>query len=780
MNKAKINWWMGSGGSAPVSQVSPDLFETVGVPTDLVVPTYDANANTTHPDIIYRPLGWNGYKWWMIHTPYPAEARENPSIEVSNDADTETGNTWIDPPGLVGGNPIVPNVGGISPYNSDVDLEDRIDDEGKIICIYRWSDSTTTKFYSIETSNGINWGNTTLFLSVPDAGASPTIVYRNGVVRLWYVDVRGGNDVQYGVRFRQASGATLLAALAGLQAAAEQTCTISVPATYHNWHLKVRYDDTYSQYVMCMCFTLAHLAAPNDSGILSMGTSLDGLTWTMRTTQFVMGEGAAYRSTFVRDNYAVNNGAAYTFYHTYKWRIRKSLIWAKTASPPAQVFDGITTIGSYYGLFTRLSNWYGLPTCRVKRASDSIERDIFCSGFVLSLSDGTTLTSWLNATTGTVTRLYNQKGGGDYLAFNGAAPAIESHSDIWDSTTRWTMNFNGSSTVLQSYLGLQTTAGYTVPISLQSGRFVTTKDGIYFGLNGSNITLLDGANIAALHIDFPQIYTGIYGASSSAYIKRNSTTLITGSTTVPTVGTQIPAIGAGWTGAAYANFFGGKFSEICVWNAQPSAPNLATVENQYATDYPYSNKVILYDSYTDTNGVLITAHNADTRPGSNAYTANDALWQIQSNKLTRISAGSASPIPMCHIDTGVTDGYTEGILNPSGTGGSGLIFKYVDDNNLCYIRLLNNVTLGVIRYVAGALQTPASATISAPGKPFTLRVEQVGTSIKIFVNPSSVPGSGTPDLSYTESNFGSATARGWACATSEPASTFEDLRFTKW
>ncbi|WP_104384322.1 hypothetical protein [Sphingobacterium sp. HMA12] len=65
------------------------------------------NASYCHPDVAYFPQGFNGYKYWMVFTPYfgiigadrTASLYENPSVVVSND-----GKEWITPAGLT--NPI--------------------------------------------------------------------------------------------------------------------------------------------------------------------------------------------------------------------------------------------------------------------------------------------------------------------------------------------------------------------------------------------------------------------------------------------------------------------------------------------------------------------------------------------------------------------------------------------------------------------------------------------------------------------------------------------------
>ena len=60
-----------------------------------------------HPDVIYFPSGMDGYKYWMMYTPYPPQSVENPSIVRSNDDIT-----WTDA-GIT--NPVISVTG---PFNS--------------------------------------------------------------------------------------------------------------------------------------------------------------------------------------------------------------------------------------------------------------------------------------------------------------------------------------------------------------------------------------------------------------------------------------------------------------------------------------------------------------------------------------------------------------------------------------------------------------------------------------------------------------------------------------
>ena len=66
------------------------------------------NHSYCHPDVLYFPQGFNGYKYWMVFTPYfgavgthqNSKRFENPTVVVSND-----GINWVSPVGLI--NPIM-------------------------------------------------------------------------------------------------------------------------------------------------------------------------------------------------------------------------------------------------------------------------------------------------------------------------------------------------------------------------------------------------------------------------------------------------------------------------------------------------------------------------------------------------------------------------------------------------------------------------------------------------------------------------------------------------
>src|SRR5690606_6972243 len=86
--------------SSQLAQIDEQVYKNAPLP--LGIRTYDGSNQTVHPDVLFFDTGWNGYKFWMVHTPYPYsdEKLENPSIVASND-----GIYWDEPKGLI--NPIV-------------------------------------------------------------------------------------------------------------------------------------------------------------------------------------------------------------------------------------------------------------------------------------------------------------------------------------------------------------------------------------------------------------------------------------------------------------------------------------------------------------------------------------------------------------------------------------------------------------------------------------------------------------------------------------------------
>ena len=72
-------------------EVAGKVIKIQNAETPLYIPCstekyYSVWDQTTHPDVLYIPTGFNGYKYWLSHTPYPYtnDFYENPEIVCSN------------------------------------------------------------------------------------------------------------------------------------------------------------------------------------------------------------------------------------------------------------------------------------------------------------------------------------------------------------------------------------------------------------------------------------------------------------------------------------------------------------------------------------------------------------------------------------------------------------------------------------------------------------------------------------------------------------------------
>ena len=251
----------------------------------LSIPTSDGNPSTGHPSVVTHPSGatWNGYRYWMAHTPFPSDVRENPEICASND-----GVNWVVPAGLV--NPISTlqrayDLG----YDYWADTELTWSPDGTALwCYFKGTKTGVNNEYVRQTStDGITWTPAALVVSHAErAGVSPAIVRNPTNYEMF--------DFRDGSMYRRTS-------TDGITWSARVMCSIpALPATYASWwHLSVvKRDGIYH-------------ALPVTSGGPNVQrhyywTSTDGQTWTQANpapaialsgTRF--DEGGHYRATFL-------------------------------------------------------------------------------------------------------------------------------------------------------------------------------------------------------------------------------------------------------------------------------------------------------------------------------------------------------------------------------------------------------------------------------------------------------------------------------------------------
>ena len=151
----------------------------------LKIPVYNNSKDyqTTHPAVLYFANGWNGYKFWMGHTPYEDtnDLLENPSIVASND-----GINWVEPKGLV--NPLE-KTDSKSMHYSDPHL---VFVNNQLEYWYRQVTRDPLPQTEIiirkRSSDGINWSAEEVLYTRNGSEAdllSPVVHYENGKYRIW-------------------------------------------------------------------------------------------------------------------------------------------------------------------------------------------------------------------------------------------------------------------------------------------------------------------------------------------------------------------------------------------------------------------------------------------------------------------------------------------------------------------------------------------------------------------------------------------------------------------
>lgn len=179
-----------SGADVPLEIVNDPALVSGPVGSRLTIPTHlsPSGGQTTHPSVLFFPEGWNGYRYWMAHTPYPAgnDDHEDPNVCASQD-----GITWVVPEGLT--NPIA-DADGQPEYHSDVDL--KMGPNGTMYLFWRFRDDNAVGaeenlFYSTST-DGVTWTPKVLFWQTAVSSmqlVSPSMIFEDNHWVMYGVDI---------------------------------------------------------------------------------------------------------------------------------------------------------------------------------------------------------------------------------------------------------------------------------------------------------------------------------------------------------------------------------------------------------------------------------------------------------------------------------------------------------------------------------------------------------------------------------------------------------------
>lgn len=147
------------------------------------------DMHATHPKVLSFEEKWNGYKYWLVYSPYPFanDKYENPWLVASNDLIN-----WETPKGLK--NPIEPtpkNYQHEKIYNSDPHIVYN-NDKNIMELYFRFVDDINDEviIYRRTSADGIKWTEKEKIISNKRSKVdylSPAIIYDNGVYKMWYV-----------------------------------------------------------------------------------------------------------------------------------------------------------------------------------------------------------------------------------------------------------------------------------------------------------------------------------------------------------------------------------------------------------------------------------------------------------------------------------------------------------------------------------------------------------------------------------------------------------------
>ena len=167
--------------------------------TPLDIKTYDGGNQCLHPSCLYFENGWNGFKFWLVVTPYKNmdESIENPCIYTSNDGEHFKSCQTANPLDNI-------ELSSEYEYNSDPELVYNSDLD-RIECW--WRRVQTSKYpnkeernvetlYRSFTADGTLWSTKEKMyvyhnpIDATRGAISPSIIYEDGVYNIWVSSIR--------------------------------------------------------------------------------------------------------------------------------------------------------------------------------------------------------------------------------------------------------------------------------------------------------------------------------------------------------------------------------------------------------------------------------------------------------------------------------------------------------------------------------------------------------------------------------------------------------------
>lgn len=280
------------GGESTISSEDLKIFSDVSSTNAkdyLDTVSYDGSNQGCHPKVLYFPNKWNGWRYWMVFTPYPNsdDQYENPSILVS-----QTDHKWVIPNGLV--NPVASGLNKKGCHLSDPHLVFNENTDQLELWYRATYFDTDDEIIRITSKDGVHWSKPQNMISFYDQKEclSPAVIFENNKYKMWYVDqnlkcmyTECGTDGHWSM---------------------PKEVNLNLKDSYVPWHLDVIKTDLGYE-ILFSAFKLNE--AKLNNRVLMWGTSSDGLNFNNVTTVLIPTNHAdswddkqIYRSTFIKDN----------------------------------------------------------------------------------------------------------------------------------------------------------------------------------------------------------------------------------------------------------------------------------------------------------------------------------------------------------------------------------------------------------------------------------------------------------------------------------------------
>ena len=250
-------------------EIEPPVLVNAAKPLDISTP--DGYDQTCHPKVLFFENGWNGWEFWMAHTPYPYcdDNYENPCIAVSHN-----GIDWEEPEGIF--NPVTgyPPTFDEGAHYSDPHLLMN----GDVMELwFRWNpsygnginaDSNGGVILRTVSSDGVNWSDIETMYPGSEWNFDP--VLSPVIMR--------GDDGSYTMWYSKRDGKIWRTTSADGYEWSELEATDLEVWGYNIWHQDIIYDNGVYEIVFC--------ARPQNSSNNLVGLdayyamSYDGINWT--------------------------------------------------------------------------------------------------------------------------------------------------------------------------------------------------------------------------------------------------------------------------------------------------------------------------------------------------------------------------------------------------------------------------------------------------------------------------------------------------------------------